>query len=636
MESTTLLRDLTILFGSAVLVSWLFTAARLSTITGFIVAGALAGPSGLGLIGSTESVRHMEELGVILLLFAIGIEFSPDRIRNMRRAATLGGGLQVLGTGLFVALVAAVAGAEAGTALLLGMLASLSSTVIGLRLLSERGQTMSPEGAVSLAILIFQDIAVLPMILVLPLLAGDAPTDPAAIARTLLVSGVAVLLILILARALVPRLIASTVRARSRDLFILSVILTVTGIAWASTFFGVSAGLGAFLAGLAISRSAYSHQVLSDILPFRETFNSLFFVSIGMLLDPAFLVAEAPVILGLGIAVIALKSGITSGVVRLIGYPWRIALGVGLLLSQVGEFSIVLLRAGAGEGLGADMSQMVLATILVTMILAPLPIRLLEWLPRPDGRPEPGSPLPLSGHTLIIGYGLNGRNVTSLLEASGFPYAVLEMNPESVTAGREQNVPIYYGDASSEAVLEWVGADRARAIVVAISDPAATRTTVALARRLNPDAFIVARTRYLPEIEPLYDAGASSVITEEFETSLTLIRRLLDRLGVHPSKIDRTVLDIRQRHYEVFRGAPPPTIETDQAMRMFETTVGERSGGRSIADLGLRSRSGATIVAVERDGRLVPNPQPDFVLAPGDRLHLIGSEQEVGSATGLI
>jgi CPA2 family monovalent cation:H+ antiporter-2 len=409
--------------------------------------------------------------------------------------------------------------------------------------------------------------------------------EPAALAGTLLFSGGAVVLILLVARGLVPRLIAATVRVRSRDLFILSVILAVTGIAWVSTVVGISGGLGAFLAGLAISKSAYSHQVLSDILPFRETFNSLFFVSIGMLLDPAFLFARAPEILALGLGVLVLKSGVTSGVVRLLGYPWRIALGVGLLLSQVGEFAIVLLRSGAGDALGVEGGQMVLATILVTMILSPLPVRLLEWFQPAAGRPESGASPGLSDHTLIIGYGLNGRNVASLLAASGFPFAVLEMNPETVGRARKEGTPIFYGDASSESVLEWVGVRDARAVVVAISDPAATRTTVALARQLNPDAFVVARTRYLPEIEPLYEAGASSVITEEFETSLTLIRRLLDRLGVHPSKIDRTVLDIRQRHYRAFRGAPPPVLEVDQAMRMFETTAGEVSAGRTIGDL---------------------------------------------------
>ena len=637
MEETTLLRDLTIIFGAAVIVSYAFRAAHLSTITGFLVAGALIGPSGFGLIASNDEIRQMEEIGIILLLFSIGVEFSSDKIRNTMWVALAGGLGQVVLTGTIVGLVAFWLGAEPGAAILLGMVAALSSTVIGLRMLHERGQTLSPNGGVSLAILIFQDMTVLPMMLFLPFVTGQTPAGPAALLQTLAVSTGAVLLILVVGRGLVPRLIAKTVESRSRDLFILSVILAVSGIAWISTRFGISAGLGAFIAGLAISESEYSHQVLSDILPFRETFNSLFFVSIGMLLDPVFIFQNAIVIGGAAVLIILLKTTLTTGVIRLLGFPWRIALAVGLLLAQVGEFSIVLLRTAQDGALGAALEQAVLATILVTMVLTPLSVRLGEWLRPVMALPAAGEPVPLlSDHTLIVGYGLNGRNVASLLEASGFPYAVLEMNPQTVASGRKGGVPIYYGDAVSESVLEWVGAGRANAIVFAISDPAATRGAVASARRLNSSAHIFARTRYVSEIEPLYAAGATMVITEEFETSLTIIRRLMNRLGVHPSKIDRTVLEIRQQHYGALRGSPPPVIETDAAVRLFETRAGSVSNEISIGELQVRSKSGATIVAVERDGKVTTNPRPDFVLRDGDRIHLIGSEQEVGAAIALI
>jgi K+:H+ antiporter len=571
MDHSPLFRDLTVLFGSAVLVSSLFRAARLSTITGFIVAGTLIGPSGLGLIASAEAVRSLEEIGIILLLFSIGIEFSAERIRNMRRMALLGGGGQVLLTSGLVAAVAALAGAGPGPAILLGLIASLSSTVIGLRSLEERGQTVSPQGGVGLGILIFQDMAVLPMILLLPFLSGAAAADPLALATALGLSAAAIATILFAARALLPPLLGLTVRARSRDLFILSAVLAVTGIAWASAEFGISAGLGAFLAGLVISKSEYSHQVLSDILPFREIFNSLFFVSIGMLLEPAFLWDNAAVVGALAVAVMIGKTGLTAVAIRLLGYPWRIAVAVGLLLSQVGEFAIVLLRSGGNAALGEETGQLVLATILATMALSPLVVRLGDRFPLPaSGAGDLDGPSPRSDHTLVVGYGLNGRNVVSLLAAAEMPYAILEMNPETVARARREGLPIAYGDAASPSVLEWMGVRRARAVVFAISDPAATRAAVAAARRLNANAYIIARTRYIAEIEPLYAVGASVVITEEFETSLTITRRLLDRLGVHPSRIDRTILGIRQAHYQAFRGAPPPAIEVDTAVRVFE------------------------------------------------------------------
>ncbi len=620
-------------------VSYLFHAARLSTITGFLVAGAIIGPSGLALIASIDEVQRMEEIGVMLLLFSIGVEFSTEKLRKMRWAVLGGGSGQVLVTGLLVGVTGALVGGSIRLAVFLGMLMALSSTVIGLRLLHERGQSQSAQGSVSLAILVFQDIAVLPMMLFLPFVTGRAAMDAFNLAGTLTVSVVAIVVILFLARAIVPRFISRTVEARSRDIFILSVILTVVAIAWTSTRFGISAGLGAFVAGLVISESEYSHQILSDVLPFRETFNSLFFVSIGMLLDPRFILDNALTIIGAAIAVMAVKAAVTTGVVRTLGFPLRIAVAVGLLLAQIGEFSIVLLRAAQPNALlTPNLEQLVLATILATMVLSPVAVALAERLPTTPRRAteDDGDEPELTDHTVIVGYGLNGKNVALLLEASKLPYVVLDLNPKTVKTARADGVPIHYGDAMNNAVLDRVGARRAKSIVFAISDPVATRRGLAAARQLNPSAFIIVRTRLEAEIEPLYEAGADTVVTEEFETSLTIIRRLLDRLGIHPSKIDEAILDIRQQRYKPLRGSMPAAIRTDSSIRSFEAVVRGVAAGSSIAELDIRSKTGSTIIAVQRGEEVFANPAPDFVLQRGDRVHLIGSEHEVGRAMTLL
>ncbi len=640
MEHNFLL-DLTILFGASVLVSYLFRAARLSTIVGFLVAGAFIGPSGLGLIESIDEVRRMEEIGVILLLFSIGVEFSIEKLRQSSWIVLAGGACQVLATGVVAGLIAVMIGGSARIGVFVGMLTALSSTVVGLRLLHERGQTSAPQGNVSLAILIFQDIVVIPMMLFLPLVTGSVAADPLSVIVTVSVSTGAIVVILAVARLLVPRLIERTVKARSRDIFILSVIVTVVGTAWLSSRFGVSAGLGAFIAGLVISESEYSHQVLSDVLPFRETFNSLFFVSVGMLIDPAFVLDNMLAITGAALAIVALKTIIGTGVVRLLGYPFRVAIAVGLLLSQVGEFSIVLLQAVPDDGfLSTPLQQTILATILLTMVLSTLVQKASDWIPEHSSESDEVSAdsggVAMSGHTVIVGYGLNGRNVAAMLQASELPYAVLEMNPRTVARAKSEGVPIYYGDAVSDTILERIGAARARVLVFAISDPVATRRGVAAARRLNPQTYIVARTRYESEIDPLYSAGADTVVTEEFETSLTIIRRVLDRLGVHPRRIDHAILEIRQRHYKPFLNSQIQGIETNETIRMFEGRVRHVADGRSIAALRVREESGATIVAVERGSELTANPGPGFVLREGDRVHLIGSEQEVGRALTLI
>ncbi len=643
MEETFLF-DLMILFGAAVVVSYVFRAVHLSTITGFLVAGMLIGPSGLSLIASIEEVRAMEEIGVLLLLFSIGVEFSIAKLKKSIWVVLVGGGAQVLVTGAIVGLIGSWLSGSTRIGILLGMLTALSSTVIGLRLLYERGQSTAPQGTVTLSILIFQDIIVLPMMLFLPFITGRTAIDPSGLIRTGALSAGAIVLILVAARAVVPWFIARTVEARSRDIFILSVIVTVVGIAWVSSRFGISAGIGAFVAGLVISESEYSHQVLSDVLPFRETFTSLFFVSIGMLLEPAFVLDNAVVIVGIAIAIVVLKTLIGTGVVRLIGYPLRIAIAVGLLLSQVGEFSIVLLQAAqVDEFLGPEIQQMVLSTILFTMVLSTFVQKFSVWIPTsPSGDDGAIASIELetldhlSDHTVIVGYGLNGRNVAAMLRASELPYAVLEMNPQTVGEMRKEGIPIFYGDAISDTVLRRMGVAHARAVVFAISDPVATRQGVGAVRRLNKNTFIIARTRYEPEIEPIYQAGADTVITEEFETSLTIIRRLLVRLGIHPSRIDRTVFDIRQQHYEPFRQEDLRGLAVDGAIRIFEVTVRAIADGKSIEELGIRQKSGATVVAVERDGAVISNPGPEFRLQEGDRVHLIGSEQEVSLAISLI
>ncbi len=643
MEETFLF-DLTILFGAAVVVSYVFRAVHLSTITGFLVAGMLIGPSGLSLIASTEEVRAMEEIGIMLLLFSIGVEFSIAKLKKSIWVVLVGGGAQVLVTGAIVGLIGSWLSGSTCIGILIGMLTALSSTVIGLRLLHERGHSMAPQGNVALSILIFQDIIVLPMMLFLPFITGRTAIDPNSLIRTGALSAGAIVLILVAARAVVPRFIARTVEARSRDIFILSVIATVVGIAWLSTRFGFSAGIGAFVAGLVISESEYSHQVLSDVLPFRETFTSLFFVSIGMLLEPAFILDNAVAIVGIAVAIVVLKTLIGTGVVRLIGYPFRIAIAVGLLLSPVGEFSIVLLQAAqVDEFLTPEMQQMFLSIILFTMVLSTFAQKFSAWIPTSptgDGGTTADTELEtvahLSDHTVIVGYGLNGRNVAAILQASDLPYVVLEMNPRTVSKMRKEGVPIFYGDAISDTVLRWMDVAHARAVVFAISDPVATRQGVAAARRLNQNTFIIARTRYEPEIEPIYQAGADAVITEEFETSLTIIRRLLARLGIHPSRIDHTILDIRQQHYEPFRQEDLRGLAVDEAIRMFEATVRRIADGKSIEELGIRQTSGATVVAVERDGGVISNPGPQFRLQEGDRVYLIGSEQEVSLAISLI
>jgi CPA2 family monovalent cation:H+ antiporter-2 len=526
-------------------------------------------------------------------------------------------------------------------AIFTGIVIALSSTVIALRLLYDRGQAFAPQGGTALAILVFQDLAVVPAMMFLPILTGRQVVDLESLLATLVVSAIAIVLILLAAWFVAPRVIAATIAARSRDIFILSVIVVVLGISYATSRAGLSTALGAFVAGIVISESEYSHQVLADILPFRETFNSLFFVSIGMLLNPAFLLANLGTVLFFAVSAMVGKTIITTGVVIVLGMPLRIAIMAGLYLAQIGEFSLVLLTAAQATGaLSQYFEQMMLAVILVTMVGAPFLALISDRFGTMTKQILPSQPqmVDLSDHTIIIGYGLNGQNVAAALRSHAMRYVILEMNPQTVRVARANGEPIYYGDAISEVVLRNLGMARAQCAVFAISDPVATRQAVAAARRLNPGLYLIARTRYIAEIEQLYNAGADTVIAEEFETSLEIIRRILGRFGYRPATIDREVLMVRQRRYEFSRGGAieKVPIQTDVGFDPFEVEVRKRADGKSLAELRLRESSGATIIAVRRPSGVVPNPAPDHVLREGDHVYLIGSEEEIRRAMRLL
>jgi CPA2 family monovalent cation:H+ antiporter-2 len=360
-----------------------------------------------------------------------------------------------------------------------------------------------------------------------------------------------------------------------------------------------------------------------------------------MLLNPGFLIDNLGVVSVLTVSIIVGKTIITGAVVAILGIPLRVALVVGLYLAQIGEFSLVLLTtARTLTQFPAPFDQMFLSITLVTMVASPFLALAANRVSRltTDIRRDRGEGTDLSGHTVIVGYGLNGQNVATSLKAHGLKYAILEMNPQTVRHATRAGEPIYYGDAISETVQRHVGIQRAQSVVFAISDPAATRQGVATARHLNRDLYIIARTRYVSEIEGLYAAGADTVITEEFETSLEIIRRILARLGYRPSVIDREILNIRQRRYARFRGEgiEKLPIQSGTEFEPFEVEVRKKSSGKTLEGLAVREMTGATIIAVRSNSTITPNPSPNFVLQEGDHVYVIGSEDQIRRAMRLL
>ncbi len=658
MPDLSFLQDLLVLFGLGVVAVALFHRAKLPPIVGFLITGVVCGPYGFQLIHAVHDVEIMAEVGVVLLLFTVGIEFSIQHLLRIRAFLLAGGGLQVTLTTAAIMAAAWLGGLKWQTAMFLGMLAALSSTAVVLRLLGDHGETESPQGRASLGILIFQDLCVVPMLLITPLLMGQGGNWLSA-AGVMLKAVVLVAVAFVGARFAVPRILQLVVQTRKREIFVLTIMFLCMGTAWASAQAGLSLALGAFIAGLVISESEYGHQALSEILPFREVFNSLFFISMGMLFDVRTLLTSPLLVAGGVLGVLAVKSLITAGVAVALGKPLRIAVITGLLLAQIGEFSFVLSKAGAGL-MGIQLNQVFLAVALVTMALTPLlhafGPRWAAWLAkRASGRWAAGrepehddaSKLELQDHVIIIGYGVNGRNLARVLERVKVPYLAIEMNPDTVHDERKKGVPVVYGDATREDLLALVGIERARVLVIAISDPAATRACTELALRLNPRIYVIVRTRYLREMEPLFAVGAHEVVPEEFETSVEIFSRVLDRYLIPRDIIERCIWQVRLDGYELFRvtqAAYTTHRPVENLQRFLKNLslevyrVGPNSAlvGRLLAECAIRSGTGATVIAIQRpDGTVAMNPDPQEMIQAEDRLLLLGHPEQLASAAAL-
>lgn len=652
MPPEEILKSLVIIIAASTAIVFLLHKLKVPSLVGFLIAGALIGPYGLGIAGDTRVVEVLAEVGVILLLFTIGIEFSLKKLEGMKKAVVTAGGLQVLVTIVLAAGVSYLLIDNPRKALLIGFLTALSSTAIVLKIIDQRGETDSPHGRLMFGILIFQDLCVVLLMLLIPVLAGSG-LNIGDITLKVLKAALIVGFILFSSQKLIPGLLYQIVRTRSRDLFIMTIILLSFAIALLTSEFGLSLALGAFLAGLAISESEYAHQATADILPFKESFMGLFFVSVGMLLDVSFVFHHAFLVMAAVVAIFVVKlaTGVLSA--SLSGAPPKTSLQVSLGLAHIGEFSFILALAGRNYGLlGSEFYQLFLSASVITMLLTPFLLEsgpaLSDWvaakglfkkaLRLATYGEEPGERI--ENHVIIIGFGLNGRNLARVLREAGVPYVVLDLNSETVREMRPKGEPIYYGDGASAEILEKLGIKSARLLVVAISDPASTRRIVAVSRSANPEIHIVVRTRYVSEMDDLKELGADEVIPEEFETSIEIFARVLDIYNFPSHVILEMINRIRSDNYTALRKVELPrkclfpSCEWLPEIEMDGLRLPKDSpfSGKTIGEMQVRSKAGVTIIAVRRNSSVYINPPPDFRLSGGDIIMFTGDRKSMAYA----
>lgn len=653
-----LLNDILILFGVSSIVLFLCSSFRIPSIVGFLLTGIIIGPHGFALVKSIHEVEILAEIGVVLLLFAIGIEFSFKDLMRIKRAVLLGGSLQIVVTISVVYVIALFIINSQGMAIFYGFLMALSSTAIVLKLLHERAEIESPHGQNSLALLIFQDLIIVPMMLITPFLANSSANSE----ESLLILGLKVLgllvFILIASRWLIPSLLDAVVKTRNRELFLLVLIVLCLLIALGTAKIGLSLALGAFLAGLIISESEFSHQALANILPFRDLFISFFFISIGMLLNILFVSQHITTISLLTLCVIVVKCIVIVFVSLLIGLPLRTAVITGVSLCQIGEFSFVLSQVGMEyELLSPRNYQLFLAVSIITMIVTPFIIgganRIAEAivrLPFPRKIKQGMKPFlekrktqDLNDHLVIVGFGLSGRNLARAARWSNIPYIIIEMNSETVKQEREKGEPIVFGDATNEAILEYARIQKARIVMVAISDILASRIVVSLIRRLNNTVHLIIRTRFVGEMDRLYDLGVDEVITEEFETSIEIFSRVLSNYLVPQQRIETFASEIRNDHYGVFRRLTKENVSfcdlniylQNMVVKAYPVLDTSSIQGKSLADLELRSKYGITVLAIHRKSQSISNPDGLVKLEAGDIIICLGMPNQLADLVTL-
>lgn len=642
--------DLLIIIGASLPLLFLSRRIGLPPIAGFVLTGLVIGPSAMGWVTDVRNIEIAAEIGVVLLLFSVGLEFSLTRLLTTPwRMYVIAAG-QVIVTSLAGYGFATALGLSMPAAVVVGFVLTLSSSAIVLKGLSDRGELETPIGRLVVTICVVQDFAVVPMLIVVGFL-GTSDVPLARVGLTLLQVAAFGGVLYVAARYLLPRVLHRIMTINTPEVVLLFSVFMLMGTAWAASQIGLSLALGAFAAGLILSETEFYAQIYSEVAPLRTLFSSLFFVSIGMLLDLGFVVERPFMVLLVVLGVLFVK----TLAVALISLPWavgpRVSLQSGLYLAQIGEFAFLLIGvATAGKLITPIEFQYLIAASSITLALTPLIMkgaphlaisagaRLHHFAPAHLPAGEENRPRPQPA-ILIVGYGVNGRNVARVLREAGLYYEVLEQNPDVVRRTRQKGERVHYGDVASTEVLRQVGVEEFDSVVVAISDMAATRRAAQIIRTLNPGTHLIVRTRYVAEVEELESLGADVVVPEEFETSLRIFSDLLQHYRIPPHIIATQVDLVRRRSYSVLRSidqaAGIADLESLLLERLVEAvfiTPESTAVGRHPPELGLGDDRGCAVIAILRGGRPLPLPCDNVTIAANDLVVLYGNHAALDHA----
>jgi len=651
----TILKDIVIIFALSTFVNLVFTRINIPTIIGYLITGIIAGPFALALIHSPKEIELMAEIGIILLLFSIGMEFSLNHLLKIRRIVFLGGFMQLITTTLITMLVARLYNLSWISALFIGLITALSSTAVVLKLLQERSEITSNYGRTVLGILIFQDIVLIPLLLLVPLLGGETMNFSNQILILMLKAILIIGLVYVGNKWLMPKILHMIAMTKNHELFFMSVLLICLSIALLTSELGMSLAFGAFLAGLMISESEYSHNVFGNIIPFKDTFTSFFFVSIGMLLNLNFVFENYMLIIGTVVLVVIIKMSIGSFCAFFLGHTLKGTILVGMAISQVGEFSFILAALGLDHNIISPFYfQLFLATAIISMAISPFLIqvanpvadRILK-LPLPEFLVEGLFPLKqiaipnLSNHLVLIGKDSRALNLSVMANYIELPYISIVFDPALVRERQNKGETVIYGDAVNIPILMKAHVDLAKIVIISIGDLITAMAVTEKVRILNKHAIILVRSRHVQDIEELYKLGADQVIPEEFETAINLFERVLKKYLLPQKRINLAIEKIRADNYGIFRKEELEPgysiIKEIPNIEIIAVKINEESSlvDKSLSELKFRKVYGVTVVAVKRKNKIIEHPDPEEKLLKNDIAYVLGKPEQIARAIEL-
>ncbi len=629
---------------AATLVVLLFARFRIPSLIGFLFTGMLIGPTGFALIKLEHELELMAEVGVMLLMFNIGLEFSIERIKKMKFEVLVLGTLQIIVTMLGVFLLALFLSFSLQQSFLLAMVVSMSSTAIVLKTLQDKQQLRSPSGRLMVGILLFQDICIVPFLIITPMLGKASQFEVLPIMIKLAYAVGLIILVFTLAKYVLPKIIDVVFSARVNELFMTFSLGLCFGLALLTYKAGFSLAMGSFIAGMILAETIYHHQIESDVKPLKNVFLSIFFISVGMLLNLDFVRLNFSSVFLLTLSIIAFKALIIIVLLFLFKQPKNIAFRTGITISQIGEFSFMLLNMAKPISLISEESyQLFLSAIVFSMLLSPLLFFFGEKLVVVKNLQANASSKEdiINGEVLIVGYGINGINLSRIFKSLKISYKIIEINPTTVKAYKAKGEAIYFGDSTSIANLNSLGIKHAKMMVIAISDSEATAKTVEIGHKLNPDLYIIVRSEYISQIEPLYKMGANVVISQEFEASLEITSHVLKYFGIAEPLVRIKSDIIRKKRYGFFNEANSndslkiaDLAEINELNDTYFIHKNSTMVGSSISSIfeEMTKAINVSVIGVIRNKSIITDFSMGFIIEPLDTLIIFGTQKELENA----